>query len=568
MRSTRAEAGARVTVLRLLLLLPILLLALCSGCSQRLPAPLPAAGDADVPRRGGVLHLASYADVTQLDPAGNVNGLAQQAINLLFEGLVDYDAEARIVPALADHWDVSDEGRRYRFVLREGVLLHDGTELTADDVKRSVERALHPSTPNPYASYFAGLVGFRSYVAGKEEHLEGVTVEGRYVVSFLLAEPDATFLHLLALPSARPTCKDAGSRLSDGWRPCGAGPFRLEANGWQHGSSLRLVRHDGYFRRGLPYLDAVEWTYNMQALPQLLRFERGELDIVRDLTDADLARFVADPRWKPLVVRQADTKVYGEAMNTRIPPFDNVEVRRAVAAAIDRDHYHMVLPVRMTPMGQVVPRDVPGFDPTFEGQRHDYAAALEHMKKAGYPFDPATGRGGWPRPIEYLLYDSAIAATAQLLQQDLAKIGLHLELKMVSWSAFLALQGRPDGAAMSMGSWEIDYPDPSSLFEPLFTTASITPESSYNTAFYSNPHLDELLARARREMDPDTRRRLYAEANRVVCDDAPWAFTFGLHYTDFHQGYVRGYRAHPVWSMDLRGVWLDPPGKGSEGASP
>ncbi len=175
------------------------------GCSQRLPAPMPHATDDEAPRRGGVLHLASYTDITQLDPAGNVNGLALQADHLLFEALVDYDAQARIVPDLADHWDVSDGGRRYRFVLRQGVLLHDGTELTADDVKRSFERSLHFQTPNPYASYYANLAGYKPYALGKADHLEGVSVDGRYVVSFRLDEPDATFLHLLALPSARPT---------------------------------------------------------------------------------------------------------------------------------------------------------------------------------------------------------------------------------------------------------------------------------------------------------------------------------------------------------------------------
>jgi ABC-type transport system substrate-binding protein len=536
-------------------------LAMCLlGCDGRLAPPIPSAhedGRLPAPRHGGTLHLASYADITQLDPAGNINGLALEAVPLLFEALVDYDLEGHIVPDLAESWDVREGGRRYRFELRQGVTMHDGAELTAMDVKRSIERSLHPRTPNPFASYFETLVGYGPYTAGKTEHIEGISVEGRYGVSFLLREPDATFIHLLALPSARPTCGSAGSRYVDSWLPCGAGPFRLEPGGWQRGTSLRVVRNPGYFRAPLPYLDAVEWTYNMQPLPQALRFQQGQLDVVRDLTDVDLARFLADPRWKGYVVVQPDTKVYGEAMNTHVPPFDNVEVRRAVAAAIDRDHYRLLLPTRITPLTQVIPKDVPGYDPSFEGQRYDYASALEHMRRAGYPFDPATGRGGWPHPVPYLFYESAVAPMAQLLQQDLARIGLKIELRMVSWSAFLALQERPDGAAMSIGGWDMDYPDPSSLFEPLFTTASIGAESSFNYGFYSNPHLDELVARARRELDPAARNALYREANRIVCDDAPWAFTFGLHYADVRQPYVHGYARSPVWTMELRGVWLD-----------
>jgi len=183
------------------------------------------------------------------------------------------------------------------------------------------------------------------------------------------------------------------------------------------------------------------------------------------------------------------------------------------------------------------------------------------MRRAGYPYDPVTGIGGWPEAIVYPLYDQGLLLyTAQVLQQDLARIGLRLELKLMSWPAFLALQQRPGGAAMSQGNWDIDYLDPSSLFDPLFTTSAIGPESSFNTAFYSNPRYDDLVGRARRETDQQKRKVLYREANEVLCDEAPWAFAYAYHPFDVRQPYVRGFQPHPVWTRDVSRVWIDRPG--------
>jgi ABC-type transport system substrate-binding protein len=355
----------------------------------------------------------------------------------------------------------------------------------------------------------------------------------------------------------RPTCASAGDRAADTWLPCGAGPFKLERGAWQPGTSLRLVRHPGYFKRGLPYLDAVEWTFNMPEPTQRVRFERGELDLVRDWTDMSAARFAADPRWRRYSAVEADTTMYGESMNTRVPPFDSVEVRRAVAAAIDREHYRLTGPFRMRVQTQALPGAV-AVDPSFVGQAYDVPAALRHMKNAGYPYDPATGRGGWPDPIEYLLYDQgAVTLTAPLLQQDLARIGLRIRLKLVSWPTFITLQQREGAVAISLGNEMLDYPDPSAVFDALFTTDSIRPEGSQNTSFYSNRRVDELVAQAHLELDPARRRAMYQEINAIVCDEAPWAFTFGFHFYDVHQGYVRGFRPHPVWPLDLGSVWID-----------
>ncbi len=130
-------------------------------------------------------------------------------------------------------------------------------------------------------------------------------------------------------------------------------------------------------------------------------------------------------------------------------------------------------------------------------------------------------------------------------------------LKLVSYSAFLAMQTDRTRAGMSLGSWNMDYPDPSTFFDPLFGSASLQGESTNSSCFYSNPRLDDVLARARRELDPRTRALLYREANAIVCDEAPWAFTFVHHYVDVRQPYVRGFSPHPVWARDVAAIWID-----------
>jgi ABC-type transport system substrate-binding protein len=538
------------------------------GCAQGLAPPIAAEHGEDIPpRRGGTLRIAEIGDLRNLDPAGAADGVSRPVLHMLFAGLVDFDDHANVVPDLAERWEATDDGRVYRFTLRPGVVMHDGTELTAEDVKRSVERALHPSAPNPSASLFDGLVGFDDFATGRADHIEGVEVEGRYAVRFRLKQRDAAFLALLTMEPLRPVCKTGGWRYSDDWLPCGAGPFRLPPGGWERGMSLRLVRHEAYFRPGLPYLDGIQWTFNMQALAQRFRFEAGALDLIRSLNQDDQRRFSTDPRWKPFGHSDADTSVYGESMNTRMPPFDNIEVRRAVASAINRDHYRFLKPANMTVMTQLVPPGVPGYDPSVEGQHYDYGVALEHMRMAGYPYDPVTGVGGWPLPIDYPLYDRGLLVfTAQLLQQDLAKIGLHMELRLVSWQAFLALKERPSGAALSQGDWDMDYPDPSSFFDPLFTTRAIGPEGAHNTAFYSNPRLDDLVADARREPQAERRRSLYAQADAILCNDAPWAFAYSHHAYRLRQPYVRGDFAHPIWALDATATWLDRAGRSLEQA--
>lgn len=528
-----------------------------AACSKELPAPAPGAGSA-TPKRGGVLQLATFSDLRSLDPASVSDGLAPMVIEHLFAGLVDYDQDGRPQPDIAERWVVEDGGKTYRFYLREGVRFHDGEEVTADDVKRSVERALHGSAPNPAASYYSGIVGFADLNGKKAETLPGVQVEGKYVVSFHLQEPDATFLHMIAMQSLRPVCRSAGARWSDTWAPCGAGPFKLQPDGWQRGHTLTLVRHEGYFRAGLPYLDGIRWTLHENPNSQTFKFLRGDLDSIRDFVGPDLLRFQADPRWRPFADVGGGAQILGEAMNVEIPPFDNVEIRRAVSAAIDRKALQQVRAATLSSTNQLVPPGVFGYDPELEGQRFDLGAALEHMRRAGYPYDPVTKTGGWPHVIPYVVYKQGLQEyMSQVLAQQLEKIGLRLELRIVNYPTWMALRGRRKTMAFGPGFWLQDFPDAVSFLEPLFHSKSIAEEDSNNWSFYRNPRFDELVDRSHRELDEDRRKKLYSEAQKILADDAPWAFTENVHlYTQRH-GYVRDSATHPMWTQQATRTWLD-----------
>jgi len=207
----------------------------------------------------------------------------------------------------------------------------------------------------------------------------------------------------------------------------------------------------------------------------------------------------------------------------------------------------------------MVPPAVPGYDPTFVGQKYDVAAALEHLKNAGFPYDPATKKGGYPHPVQYLCNSRSLACDTfgPLAAQQVAKVGFQLEIKQLNWPAFLAQQSKRNTAPSGYGGWSMDFPDPSDFFEPILSTEAIQDEDCQNAAFFSNPELDTLLKKAHHELDPLARALLYHRSEEIVRDQAPWAIGVGQQYYEVVQPYVHDYKVDKAHSEDVRYVWLD-----------
>jgi ABC-type transport system substrate-binding protein len=515
----------------------------------------------DTPQRGGRMRIATFSDVRSLDPAITIDGLSTPMINLMFAGLVDYDDQGNIVPDLAERFEMLEGGLGYRFFLRSNLHFHDGSTLDAEDVRRSIERALHPDTPSPSFAFYEKIAGFADYQSKKSERLSGVVVEGPRVVVIKLSEPDATFLPVLALTFLRPVCKSAGTRFTDGFsaQACGAGAFRLDS--FQPGRLLKLSRFEQYHRPGLPHLDGIDLQMDVSRLTQRLLFEQGELDaILNEFERPGAIWFRTHPEWSKYFHQAPVAEVYGDFMNVQMRPFDDARIRRAVALSLDRPNLARYYEGWTEVTGHLIPPGIPGHERhvPYE-QTFDLPRARALMAEAGYAYDPASGKGGWPETIVYHAGEGESAIRyAQLMQHDVAQIGIRIEIKEASFPQYLAVTGRPKTAVMGYTGWSIDFADPSDFFEPILTTKSITDEDCQNKAFYSNPELDKLLETAHRELDREKRLGMYRAAEKIVCDDAPWSFTYFSSRIWITQPWIRDYKSHPVWDRYLTPVWIDP----------
>jgi ABC-type dipeptide/oligopeptide/nickel transport system permease subunit/ABC-type transport system substrate-binding protein len=519
--------------------------------------PLGTASDRVTPRRGGVFHGATFVNIRTLDPALAFDEGSSPLIQLVFARLVTWDREGRVVPDLASSVSVSADGKTYTFEIREGARFHDGSPVLARDVQRSLERLLHPRTPSPAASLYDSVQGFAAFHAGRADHLEGVRVLGDRLLQIALAAPDATFLPKMTMGFAAPVCPSSGATADTHGQalPCGAGPFRVTS--WDPDHGVRMVRHEGYHDPDLPYLDGFEWTVNVPVTTQRYKFERGDLDYVSDLASADRDLYVASPAWSRFGRWSAQPRTNAVFLNTELPPFDRREIRRAVAFALDPEAAARMRS-DVIAADRVIPPGIPGPARTEPMRRHDLPAALAAMARAGFPFDPVTGKGGWPEPIDYLtIPDTGDQQLAEVWQQQLARVGLRVRLRLVTFASFLAESARRRSAQMGRAGWSADYPDPSNFFEPFLASAAIQDEGSDNASFFSSPELDAVLARAHGEPDAERRNALYLRAEEIVRDEAPWIPTHGSRVYELWQPHVRGYAPHPVLRQRFISVWLD-----------
>jgi peptide/nickel transport system substrate-binding protein len=512
------------------------------------------------PRPGGVFVFSAGSNIHTLDPHFAYDTLSTAACRLLYDGLLDYDYDGNMIPSLAESLpEVSDGGRNFRFTLREGLEFHNGRPLTAQDVSWSMHRLLSQRIGSPGYPFYKSIEGAPEFHEGLTDSIEGIVVLDPRTIEFRLDEPDQTFLNALAMPFAYPierghveALERAEGPTAVGRDPIGAGPFALQR--WERGVQVEFKRFDEYWDPK-PRPETMVFLENISADVASARFRNGGLDIIYRPSKVNRLFFRESEAWAPYIAEAPSPSVFALGLNTELPPFDNVHVRRAMAFAIDRSKLERLDPGKVIAATQVLPPMLPPHDPNLpQGQVYDLARAKEEMRLAGYP-------DGLPEPVTLWVRGQGEVELAQLFQQDLKRIGIDIELKLVTFATYLKETGKPRVAQAAFTGWHQDFPDPSNFMDILFHSRSIHPENSENRSFYRNPELDRILDRARAEVDRAKRLDLYAEANAILATEAPWVFLYYPIEMFVWQPYVENFRPHPVWLNEYRNIWLDLPKK-------
>lgn len=505
--------------------------------------------------REGTLTLLG-GDPPTLDPATSGDATSATYIVEIFSGLLTLDRDLRVIPDLAERWDVSADGKTYTFTLRRDAKFHDGKPVKASDFKYSWERTANPRTLSPTAdTYLGDIVGVSDVLAGRAQQISGVRVIDDTTLQVTIDEPKAYFLAKLTYPTSFVVDRENIERGGRTWtdRPNGTGPFKLRE--WRKGQNIILERNENWFR-GAPSLRQV--NYILSGGSAITMYENDEIDAtVFGILDAER---ILDPspnnRLLREVVRDKDGQP-GVAMlstfyityNVTKPPFDDVKIRQAMNYAVDKDRIISVVLRNMDIRADgILPPGMPGFNPQLRTYRFDPATARRLVSESRYPdlsrFDiTLTTVGAGANPARYI---------QALTEMWKTHIGLDAKIEQVEWATFLDDQYAKKYTFFEGPGWIADYPDPQNFLDILFFS-----RSQQNHTGYANPEVDRLLLQARVERDQNVRMRLYQQVEQLIMDDAVWIPIFHEKQFWLVKPWVKGFVVAPMIIPSLQYVSIE-----------
>lgn len=483
-----------------------------------------------------ILRLYNNEDWETLDPAFASGVDTGAMIAKLFDGLVRYDYNSTdVVPNLAEEVTVNDDATVFTFRLHDGVTFHDGSPLTAEDVKYSFERVVDPDTAGPLAWVFenARIAGVGAFANGEADEISGIEVVDPLTVRITLEEPYALFLVHLAMPAAHIVPQAVASELGPDFssNPIGTGPFRLA--GRVRDSGLTLESNENYFA-GAPSIDGVEYRIITDELIAWQEFTVGNLDVVA-LPSALFNEITNDPQYEEMIESTPELAVFYFALNQRSEPLDDVRVRQAIGMAIDRQAiidgpYNGKDLLAAGP----IPPGLEGHNPDLKGLEYNPEMARQLLAEAGYP-------DGFDLTVWSTRSETSVA-TVELIQFFLGEVGIRVELNQVDFGTLIdaAINGRAPAYYLS---WYADYGDAYNFLHPLFVARA----SEFG---YDNPRVVEALAEAATKAELSERIPLYQEAEGLIVEDAPVIFIrYPVSYYAVRPG-VEGILNHPIFNAD------------------
>jgi ABC-type transport system substrate-binding protein len=498
---------------------------------------------------GGIYRMPLPSNPTTLDPARVKDIYGGAVIRQLFDGLVRFDAYLTVLPALARTWQVQDEGRIYRFELRDNARFHNGDPVTAGDVVFSISRLIRLDPPTDILPHLLKIVGAEQFRNGEVDRVEGLKVISPLTVEIRLISPHMPFLTALGMYQASILSERAVQDSSAGFavQPVGSGPFKFLD--WKPNQSIELERFDEYY--GKPaFLDGIHFKIfaTGQDSSQLMAFEHKEIeempvygDVRKKLADQ------VDLKW----VRRPSLSLFFYGMNCRHPHLKNPYFRKALSAAIDRtDFVNQVYSGQFDIARTILPPGMPGYSPATPLPDNAKDLARQYLDQA-----IASGLDH----IQELEMVSAfqtprVAAEMQMIQDFWADLGVLIQVRYITdWTEFQSYI-RSDAVQLYRYVWLADMPDPDSILDPLFSS-----ESPNNFMQYHDPVVDELLKLGRETLDPLARVEVYHKLESQIKASLPLIPLFYMSVDQVYQPYVRGIEVSALGAhaIPFSRVWLD-----------
>lgn len=466
----------------------------------------------------GTLVFGNAGEPDTLDPHKYSLVPEQQILQDVFVGLTAMSADARIVPGIAERWEMSGDGLTWTFHLRPGMQWSDGAALTAEDVVAGLRRAFDPRTAAALANFGYKIKGAQAIALGKQP-LEtlGAAALDPLTVAITLERPSLLLPQILADPQFFPAPRHAVAAHGENWAKAGVmvsnGPYRLAE--WRPNERIRLTKNPLYFDAAQVAIETVEYLSLDDGDAALKRFRAGELDMTT-LVPGGQSEWIAKNIPQNLRAHPGAYLSY-LAINLALPKFQDPRVRRALSLAIDREAIvRGILKTGDTPAYRIVPESVPGypedtrlnFHQAAMAARMDEARAL--LLAAGYtPDAPLTFTfrhiaGVPPRRVAVVLEDAW------------RKIGAKVELTQTDGKTHYQMLRSKDFEVATSG-WTY-FPDPE-----YFLTILESDNAETNYGSFVDKTFDQLILSAKSALDPAERLRLFGQAEKMALEQNPIA---------------------------------------------
>lgn len=498
----------------------------------------------DRPISGGTLRLSPFNNQLnlELDPAKDSHVFLMQQ---LYDGLVRLDKDLLPTPALAEYWMIAEGGKKYTFYLRQGVRFHNGRELTAADVKFSLERLVDSKVNSPYAGYFLSkVVGAQEFWDGKASEVTGFRALDKYIFEVEWINPYVSGLYLLGMAYCKILPRDPVQAQGQSFflKPIGTGAFKFGY--WMRNPRLdiigiRLERNNSYFDRRA-YLDAVEFS----PFFTFDDFMGGDVDIYPFISEnfADKDCQIKD---------DGALNVVYLGMSCHLAPLSRVGVRRALVFGLDRRKLAKVsYTSESVPQltDNFIPAKLKGFFPAAGDWGYNPDKARQLLSSEGFTVDKEF-------PTLVLYTNRARHEFGQKvygeLKDELEVLGIPLDHR--EYKTLREVRAAR-GPYLVLIEWRLNFPEPENVIRPLFFS-----RSDQNVVGYNDKRLDDALAEAELERSFSQRVGLFQKIEKQLHQDVPAVPLFSNQLRMALQPYVKGVEVSPMgfFYLDLRKVWLD-----------